>query len=205
MGPLLSAPFTPPGIHVLTTGNLHIRGLAWAVVYQGAQQLWGGAAVLLERSASPDRRKIAIPWLRPNSLHVSTAFVCLCNNNVFVCALKTLIRRFRLTKTRKHEIVSTHCDCVWSAGLLHASDVSGKDQNTELPGVTTPPRIVTCVFTAASREGWWEAHDVTFENVLPLWYLGSLRRQCSKWKWCMHNDINVENKQYYRWWWVLLK
>ncbi|XP_045686088.1 uncharacterized protein LOC123813089 [Phyllostomus hastatus] len=35
------------------------------------------------------------------------------------------------------------CDCVWSTGLLHTSDMSHKDQNVKLLGVMTPPRIVT--------------------------------------------------------------
>lgn len=38
--------FTLPGIHVLTTGNLHTEGLGFVAVYQGAQPLWGGSVVL---------------------------------------------------------------------------------------------------------------------------------------------------------------
>lgn len=67
-----SASYTPPGIHVLTTGNLHIEGLGLPVVYQGAQQLWSGSVVLQRggRPALPCLRKAAIPLLRKNNFSI---------------------------------------------------------------------------------------------------------------------------------------
>lgn len=83
-----SASYTPPGIHVLTTGNLHIEWFGLAVVYQGAQQLWSGSIVLQRggSSALSCLRKTVIPLLRKNNF----VFVFPYNAHAFVCAFKNL-------------------------------------------------------------------------------------------------------------------